>query len=447
MTSAVATLCRSRSRVAALAALALILAACGSSASPAPPSVAGPATDARPPSAETPSSSGAPSSTPGVSSGAGSSPTPVDPVALFRQIGDQMAVIRQLDWKQPIEPKLIDEAEARRILAADYEKNVPPGTFEGLETLYRGLGLMTGNRHLLDLTLDAMAGQVLGFYRQDDRTLYVVERSGGMGAIERYTISHELTHALQDQHFGLGALGLDAIGEDDRVVAGRSLPEGDASLASLYWVQQNLSLADLGEVTRAAADPVPQAALDALPPIVRESMLFPYVNGVSFVMGLQLRGGWPAVDAAYRTPPISTEQVLHPEKYAAHEKPVPISLPADLATRLGIGWSLAAEDTFGEMGLGVWLRQANDRRVADAGATGWGGDRVGLYRGPDGAWGIVLRTAWDDPAAATRFAAAAKPVVAALPNATLTADAQGPVVLVGSDATVLAALGKATGKE
>ncbi len=351
-----------------------------------------------------------------------------------------MAVIRQLDWKKPIEPKLIDEAEARRIIAADSEKKVPPGTFEGLETLYRGLGLMAGDRHLLDLTLDALEGQILGFYREDDRSLYIVERSGGIGPIEKYTISHELTHALQDQHFGLGGLGLDAIGEDDRVVAARALPEGDASLASLYWVQQNLSLADLGAIAKAAADPAPQAALDALPPIVRESIVFPYVSGLSFVMGLQLRGGWPAVDAAYRDPPISTEQVLHPERYATHEKPVPVALPADLTARLGSGWSLATEDTFGELGLGVWLRQANDKAAADAAASGWGGDRVGLYRGPDGAWAVVLRTAWDDPTAAARFAAAAKPVVAQLTHASLGADAQGPVVLVGSDDAVLGRL-------
>ncbi len=296
---------------------------------------------------------------------------------------------------------------------------------------------MTGDRHLLDLFLAAMDAQLLGFYRDNDKTLYVVKRSGGVGPLEEYTVSHELTHALQDQNFGLAGLHLDETDQGDRSLAKRSLVEGDASLASLYWMQGHLSLADLGEIVKAAMDPVPQAALDALPPIARATMNFPYETGLSFVMGLQQKGGWEAVDAAWKDPPVSTEQLIHPEKYAAHEKPVDVALPAGLAKRLGAGWGLALEDTFGELGLRTWLAQANDKDAADAAAAGWGGDRVGLYRGPDGAWAIVIRTAWDDPAAAGRFAPAAAKVAATLPHAAVESDADGPVVLVGSDAAVL----------
>jgi hypothetical protein len=348
-----------------------------------------------------------------------------------------VSAIRALTWKTPVEPRVIDEAEARRILTRDFEKSGAASRMVDVETLYRGLGAMEGERTLEDLYLAALGSQVIGFYRYDDRALYIVQRSGGLGPVEEYTAAHELTHALQDQRFGLKALGLDATEQSDRTLGVQSLIEGDASLAGLYWSQKNLSLADLGEIIKAASEPAAQEALDALPPLVREILMFPYVQGLEFVMGLQVAGGWDAVDAMYAKPPASTEQVLHAERYRAGDAPVAVALPSDLAPELGDGWSLAYQDTLGELGLRTWLAQANEKAAADAAATGWGGDRVGLYRGPDGAWAIVLRTAWDDAAAAQRFASAAGPVVAELPHAALTSDAQGPVVLIGSDAAVL----------
>jgi hypothetical protein len=439
---------RIRVAVAGLAALALagLLAACGSSATPAPSSA--PGASAAPTAAPTaplpspPSPSISPS-TPIASPAASASQA--DTVAALRTIADDVAAIRQLDWKTPVEPRVIDEAEARRILTGDFVKSGAPSRLADVETLYRGLGAMEGDRTLEDLYLAALGSQVIGFYRYDDRALYIVQRSGGLGPVEEYTAAHELTHALQDQRFGLKALGLDATEQSDRTLGVQSLVEGDASLAGLYWSQKNLSLADLGEIIKAASEPAAQEALDALPPLVREILMFPYAQGLEFVMGLQVAGGWEAVDAMYARPPASTEQVLHPEKYQAAESPVDVALPGGLATGLGDGWSLAYEDTLGELGLRTWLAQANEKAAADAAATGWGGDRVGLYRGPDGAWAIVLRTAWDDAVAAQRFTAAAGPVVAELPHAALTSDAQGPVVLIGSDAAVLQKVGGLVG--
>jgi hypothetical protein len=432
--------------LAALAVVAVVAAACGATSTPVPSSAAPSAAataSTSPASAPpaTPSEQGPPTEGPTGSPTAAPSPTaaatPVDPVALFRQIGEQTAAIRGLDWKTPVEPRLIDEAEARRILTQDLESEMPPELFAKTEALYRGLALMTGDRSLKDLYLDALGAQVLGFYRDTDQTLYVVKRSGGVGPLEEYTVSHELTHALQDQAFGLANLHLDETDQGDRSLAKRSLVEGDASLASFLWMQGNLSFADLAEIVKAATDPAPQAALDALPPIARATMTFPYETGLAFVMGLQQKGGWEAVDAAWEDPPISTEQLIHPEKYAAREEPVSIGLPTDLAERLGAGWSLALEDTFGELGLRTWLAQANEKAAADAAAAGWGADRVGLYRGPDDAWAIVLQTAWDDNAAADEFRVAAKKVAATLPHAVVVTDAEGPVVLVGSDDAVL----------
>ena len=419
--------------------LAGLVAACGSSPSESfTPSVSNGPTPAA--TVATPSPTQAPTQPSAAPDSPGPSASPADEEGALRAIAADVAAIRALTWKTPMEPRVIDEAELRRILLADFEKSGAASRLRDVEALYRGLGAMEGGRSLEELYLDALGSQALGFYRHDDRTLYIVQRSGGLGPVEEYTAAHELTHALQDQRFGLKDLGLDATEQSDRTLGALSLVEGDASLAGLYWSQKNLSLADLGEIIQAASEPAAQEALDALPPLVREILMFPYVQGLEFVMGLQTTGGWGAVDAVYAKPPESTEQVLHPDKYREGEEPVDVALPEDLAARLGDGWSLAYEDTLGELGLRTWLAQANAAEAANAAAVGWGGDRVGLYRGLGGAWAIVLRTAWDDTAAAQRFTSAAGPVVAGLPHASLVVDAQGPVVIIGSDAAVLTKL-------
>jgi hypothetical protein len=141
---------------------------------------------------------------------------------------------------------------------------------------------------------------------------------------------------------------------------------------------------------------------------VRESLLFPYHTGLRFVMGIHGAGGWDAVNDVFGSPPDSTEQVLHPEKYSSREAPVEVSLPADLAARMGEGWTQTIDDTFGEFQVAAWLRAIGVTEEADAAAAGWGGDRIALLEGPQEAWAIVWETAWDTSDEAQEFATAAQ---------------------------------------
>ena len=130
-----------------------------------------------------------------------------------------------------------------------------------------------------------------------------------------------------------------------------------------------------------------------------------------------MAGGWDAVNAAFANPPASTEQVLHPEKYASHEAPIDVKLPADLAGRTGQGLDGGPPGHVRRAPAG---RLAHDEvpntaalpRAAAGGAAGWGGDRVALLDGPNGAWAIVLKTAWDTASDAAEFEAADAPRVA-----------------------------------
>jgi hypothetical protein len=144
------------------------------------------------------------------------------------------------------------------------------------------------------------------------------------------------------------------------------------------------------------------------PAILRDTLEFPYDAGLNFVQGIYNTGGWAAVDKVYANPPASTSQILHPELYTSGVQPVAVTIPAVPAS-LGSGWKQTMADTLGELQLRIWLEGESPTSDQTAAATTavamWGGDRVALYEGPNGAWAVVLRTAWRTEAGASAFMA------------------------------------------
>jgi hypothetical protein len=208
----------------------------------------------------------------------------------------------------------------------------------------------------------------------------------------------------------------------------------------------NLTPQQLGEVLAAAGDPEALEALRNAPSFVRETSFFPYRDGLAFVTIVLAGGGYAAVDAAFKDPPNSTEQILHPEKYVAREAPVSVTLP-DVAKALGAGWTAAGQDTLGEKIMAIWLNQAGvggvPQVVANEAAAGWGGDRLVVLRGPDGQVGIGMITTWDTDADTAEFLAAASTAVAArTPAGTVASDGLRTVLVAVGDRApdILAAL-------
>jgi hypothetical protein len=383
-----------------VAALVLVAVACG----PATPSPT-----VRPTGTAAPSAAATPA-------GPTASPTPApDPAIVYKTIEEQVVAIRGIQPTKPVDPQIQDEAELKVRLEKSFNEDNPPELIAANERLLKAMGMFPEDASLSELYLELLGGTVLGTYRPEDDQLYVVVRTGTLGPLERVTFAHEYTHALQDQKFDLESFKLGEVGEGDRGLGRLSLIEGDATLVMSLWLQQNLTPSEQVEFVRASLDPAAVAILEKMPPILRESLGFPYDAGFRLVLGIHAEGGWPAVDAAFLRPPASSEQVMHPEKYAANEAPLVVDIPDDIATKMGAGWTVGLEDAFGEFQLGVWLRGALGRVVpANAAAAGWGGDRVVVLNGPNGAWAIALMTEWDTPADATEFADAAGEAVGTL---------------------------------
>ena len=251
-----------------------------------------------------------------------------------------------------------------------------------------------------------MSGGVAGFYRDDEGKLYVVSKTGGPGPNERFYFAHEYDHALQDQNSTIFKDQKGILDQGDRLLARQAVYEGDASLLMTQWAAANLTQTDLLELLAASGDPEAQAVLARTPAILRDTLTFPYTTGLGYISNIQSKGGWDAVNALFTKMPLSTEQILHPDK--ADEAPVAVTLPADMATSLGTGWSVPLQDTFGELQLGIWLREAGVKDAdAAAAAAGWGGDRLAVIEGPAGAWAVVMQTVWDTEGDAAAFETAA----------------------------------------
>lgn len=391
------------------------------------------------------------------SQSAGPSPTPVasaDLESVYAEIDEQVQAIRGLPEKAPVNPVVVSPEELRDVVAGSFESESPPEELAAYERLYKAMGLLPEDASLGTVYTELLESQVVGMYDPTQKKLFVLSKTGAIGAVERSTYAHEYEHALQDQHFDFAAHRA-RIGEDsDQAMAFQALFEGDAYTVGTLWMIQELNPIELMDLMGQAEDPEAMAALDKLPPIVITQLLFAAIQGTLWVTQLYAQGGWGAVDEAWRDPPISTEQVLHPEKWASREPPIAVDLPDDLSQRLGAGWKTSLEDTFGEQQFAVWFTGKVDVQALlspaapPAAAAGWGGDALALLEGPDGAWVVVMKTAWDTAGDAAEFEAGLNPLLAAAggPAAVLPGEG-GPVrwVLIASNDATLAAAATALG--
>jgi hypothetical protein len=218
-------------------------------------------------------------------------------------------------------------------------------------------------------------------------------------------LTHEFVHALQDQHFDLMKLLVVRPFNFDRTEALFAVIEGDA-----MNVQRRAEEGDayarksLDEITRQENDRFGgyREEMNALfPRLLTETFIFRYRDGARFVESVRRKGGERAVDELFTRPPASSEQILHPEKYAQNESPREIQL--DEAAFNMSGWRSVASTPLGEIGVRGLLSEGISERDALRAAAGWGGDRAYLFEREGGTPLFVWKTEWDKPVDADEF--------------------------------------------
>lgn len=256
--------------------------------------------------------------------------------------------------------------------------DLPPEVIRAQGELLVAFGLIPPEYDYEAGVYELLEAQLAGYYEPADKTMYLAGDLEGDDADA--TLAHELVHALQDQHFDLAPRLVFRDDGGDPSAATQALAEGDAMSAMFDVLLEGRATAlDLPEQVlslqmRASQMLMPRA--QSVPSILRASLIAPYLDGLLFVNALRRRGGWAAVDRAWKRPPATTEQLLHPDKYERDEKPKPVPKAPDDA--LGGGFRVLYTDTQGEQALRLMFEEWGPIEKAASAASGWGGDRVSL---------------------------------------------------------------------
>lgn len=331
-----------------------------------------------------------------------------DEDVFFEQLMNDVLVeteaVRDLSAITPVTRHLFSQAEMGEHLLNLIEEDYVEEDIQRDQLVLSTLELVPPDMDLKSLLQELLTEQVAGLYEPDDETLYVVNYSGELGPLEETILSHEYTHALQDQYFDLEAMGFgddNSQFTDDQMMAIQALVEGDATLLMQQYIQETFDMADITAFTLAASS-VSQDAMNNAPPYMRDSFMFPYQSGLVFASSLYARGGWDAVDQAFTDLPQSTEQILHPERYPG-DIPLAVTLPP-LSGTLGSEWQLVKENVLGEFSVAAYLDTYLTQQQAGRAAAGWGGDRYALYHHPQTEEVVfVLRLLWDTSVEQTEF--------------------------------------------
>jgi hypothetical protein len=304
----------------------------------------------------------------GTTSAGESAPTTTAPPASEADLDAAVAEIsafvenaRGLTFDHPVDVELLGEGAFQDRLLADFDQDADELRKD--EVLLKGLGLVPPDTDLVDAMRSLLGAGVVGFY--DPETAALVVRGSALTPYVRTTIAHELTHALDDQHFDLDRPEYDDA--TDEISFGFSaVVEGNARRVENLYLH-SLSQADQAD---AAAEEMRIASdydIGAIPPVLVELIGAPYTYGEQLVDDLVDDGGDAELAGALTAPPRTSEQVLYPDKFRSNEGAVDVPNPQ-------VAGDVVDEGVAGELLLALLLEDEIGADAAATATTGWGGD-------------------------------------------------------------------------
>lgn len=327
---------------------------------------------------------------------------PLDLDRKLNAISLQAAAIRGLTNRDSFERRLVSSDELKQMLEDNLAEDAED--LEIADRIYKLLRIIDPDSSLSDMLLDVYSDIVVGLFDTDENVLFVRADADEFTLSNELTVAHEVTHALQQQHFNIRDIRDPYDDNSDRRRAITALIEGDASLVEIIYrlrVFNDAQREQHMEESRSAD----LSAYRAAPSFIQRTVVFPYFEGANFAIYLfQQYGDFTAINAAYDALPESTEQILHPELLGL-DSPVEVTLP-DLAADLGDGWSEVERDVMGELYIAALLEGALPPDVAGMAAAGWGGDAFLLLEGPADSEALVSVSVWDTEEDATEYSSA-----------------------------------------
>lgn len=338
--------------------------------------------------------------------------------------------IRGQDFSENVVPNIYNREELGKEMLQMMKEEYTAEELELMDSSYKAFDLIPRDMDSQKLITQLLTEEVAGFYDPAKKRMVLIVEDGSveeptwLGKLfgaksafdkdeQKTTLAHELTHALQDQLYGLRDLQKRIEKDDDMATAFSALVEGDATLLMFVEMGDTQDVRDMDpDAMRATFNimsfMLPLAGGDAYrkaPPIFRDTLIFPYFQGMIFALTAARENGWEGIHRIYSNPPVSTEQILHPAKYldpAKLDMPQAVAIP-ELTAIVGDDWKHLGGNVLGELQTSILLKRVVGGRQA---SEGWDGDRYEVFKSSSGELGLVSVSIWDSERDAQEFAEA-----------------------------------------
>jgi hypothetical protein len=322
-------------------------------------------------------------------------------IAATETVLKETSELRELPILHPVKSGAQSRTEIERMVVRNLDDQTTPAEMHATELALKKLGLAPTVFQYRPFIIKLLTEQVAGYYDPRIQEFFLADWIDLEA--QKPVMAHELTHALQDQHFNLRRFEHWPKGDSDAELAAHALIEGDATLSMTVYMAK-YPLVALAFIRSLGSNSMSSEQFKQAPRALRESLVFPYQEGAAWATQLYKTGGWRLVSNAFSELPQSTEQILHPDKYLSHEAPVKVSLP-DVRGLLGSKWKRIDYDVNGEWSYYLILDEfLNSPAESKRAAAGWGGDRYEIYEGTTPADVFIAQlTVWDTENDAREF--------------------------------------------
>ena len=302
----------------------------------------------------------------------------------FAQAADEvlhdMSEITGLSLRTPLKKTLRSREEIRAYVIRQMNEDKDVAQRYADARAAEAFGLLPKNFDVDSFMVDLLTEQIAGLYDPKAHEFYIANWIPLED--QRMVMAHELTHALQDQHFQIESWLKAARPNDDAELAREAFLEGSAMAAMVDYLLRGTgkSLNNMPEFDPSilTGDLSSSPSLQKAPPFIKDTLVFPYFAGMTFTAAALKPAGWSAVGKVFLNPPASTQQIMHPNLYKTGHIPEPVTLPA-IDGYLGKQWKKIDENLMGEFGWLEVLKQFLDEQRAKPLAASWEGDRYQLY--------------------------------------------------------------------
>jgi hypothetical protein len=293
----------------------------------------------------------------------------------------EMSKLLSMPILHPVKKSVRSREQIRSYLLAQEKKEKDSAKDYADQRTLEMFGLLPKDYPLEQTLNDILTEQIAGLYDPDSQEFFISDWTDP--AELRMVMAHELTHALQDQHYHIDTWRDAAKPNDDAELARDAVLEGAATAAMMDYMlrDEGKGVRDLPVIdpSLVIGDASSSPQLAKAPMVLRDELLFPYTEGMLFTQQvLKATSGWPDFGRVFANPPASTQQIMHPDLYLHGVTHADVTLP-DFFTLLPAQWKQLDENAMGEFGVQEVLKQFLSAAQAQSLSPAWAGDRYAIF--------------------------------------------------------------------